>query len=247
MRTGLIARKMGMTRVFAADGAHVPVTVLSLEGCQVVGVKKDETRSVDVKKRGEVVGTRAANDGYSAVVLGAGARKAKNISKPVRGQFARNNVEPKAVVREFRVPKDMLLEVGSELSAAHFVPGQKVDVSGISKGKGFAGAMKRWNFGGMRATHGVSITHRAHGSTGQRQDPGKVFKGKKMAGHFGVERITTQNLEVVRVDADRGLILVRGAVPGAENGWVEIRDAVKAARPKEAPTPAGLRTKEGQG
>ncbi len=247
MRTGVLAKKVGMTRVFAADGSHVPVTVLSLEGCQVVGVKKNEVREVDVKKRGEVVGKRSANDGYTAVVLAAGARKAKNIAKPVRGQFAKSGVEPKAMVREFRVSDDMLLEVGQELSADHFVAGQKVDVSGVSKGRGFQGAMRRWNFGGLRATHGVSITHRAHGSTGQRQDPGRVFKGKKMAGHWGVERVTTQNLEIVRTDAERGLILVKGSVVGAADGWVEVRDAVKAKRPDAAPKPAGLRKKEGQG
>ncbi len=247
MRTGILAKKVGMTRVFGADGAHIPVTVLSLEGCQVIGVKKDEDRSVDVKKKGEVVGKRSANDGYTAVVLGAGARKAKNISKPVRGQYAKAGVEPKAMVREFRVPADMLVDVGAELSADHFVAGQKVDIAGFSKGRGFQGAMRRWNFGGMRASHGVSITHRAHGSTGQRQDPGKVFKGKKMAGHWGVERTTTQNIEVVRTDVERGLILVRGSVPGSANGWVEIRDAAKIARPEAAPTPAGLRGKEGQG
>jgi large subunit ribosomal protein L3 len=247
MRTGVVARKVGMTRVFGADGSHVPVTVLALEGCQVIGVRTDAAREVDVRKRGEVVGKAVRNDGYTAVILGAGARKAKNVSKPQRGQFAKANVEPKAVVREFRVPADMLLEVGAELSADHFVPGQRVDVSGISKGKGFSGAMKRWNFGGLRATHGVSITHRSHGSTGQRQDPGKVFKGKKMAGHYGVERLTTQNLEIVRTDPERGLILVKGAVIGAPNGWVEVRDAVKAKRPEAAPMPAGLRAREGQG
>jgi large subunit ribosomal protein L3 len=247
MRTGVVARKVGMTRVFAADGSHVPVTVLSLDGCQVVGVKKDKIREVEVKKRGEVVGKRAANDGYTAVVLAAGARKAKNVAKPVRGQFAKANVEPKAIVREFRVAEDMLLEVGATLSADHFVVGQKVDISGVTKGRGFTGAMARWNFGGLRATHGVSVSHRSHGSTGQRQDPGKVFKGKKMAGHYGVENVTTQNIEVVRTDAERGLILVKGAVPGAENGWVEIRDAVKGKRPEGVPTPAGLLAKEGQG
>jgi large subunit ribosomal protein L3 len=245
MRTGVVAKKIGMTRVFGADGSHIPVTVLSLEGCQVVGVRTKDVREVDVTKRGEKVGTRKATDGYTAVVLGAGERKARNISQPVRGQFAKASVEPKAVVREFRVSEDMLLKVGEEISADHFVAGQKVDVAGISKGKGFQGAMKRWNFGGMRATHGVSITHRAHGSTGQRQDPGKVFKGKKMAGHLGQDRITTQNLEVVRTDAERGLILVRGAVPGAQNSWVEIRDAVKKAAPDNAPKPAGLRARDG--
>jgi len=240
MRTGVLAKKIGMTRVFAADGAHVPVTVLSLEGCQVVGVKKDEVRQADIIKKGEKVGTRQANDGYSALVLGAGTRKAKNVNKSLRGAFAKAAVEPKAVLREFRVPADMLLEVGAEISADHFVAGQRVDVVGITKGKGFAGAMKRWNFGGLEASHGVSVSHRSHGSTGQRQDPGRVFKGKKMAGHLGMERVTTQNLEIVRTDAERGLILVKGAVPGADNSWVEIRDAVKAKDNKGAPSPAGL-------
>jgi large subunit ribosomal protein L3 len=243
MRTGVLAKKIGMTRVFAADGAHVPVTVLSLEGCQVVGVKKDEAREVAVTKKGEQVGTRQANDGYTAVVLAAGARKAKNVNKALRGQFAKAAVEPKAVVREFRVSTDMLLEVGAEISADHFVSGQKVDVVGVTKGKGFAGAMKRWNFGGLEASHGVSVSHRSHGSTGQRQDPGRVFKGKKMAGHLGMERVTTQNLEIVRTDAERGLILIKGAVPGAENSWVEIRDAVKGKAPKDLPSPAGLKAK----
>ncbi len=245
MRTGVLAKKIGMTRVFAADGAHVPVTVLSLEGCQVIGVKKNEVREVAVTKKGEQVGTRQANDGYTAVVLAAGARKAKNVSKAQRGVFAKAGVEPKSVVREFRVSDDMLLEVGAQISAEHFVSGQKVDVVGVTKGKGFAGAMKRWNFGGLEASHGVSVSHRSHGSTGQRQDPGRVFKGKKMAGHLGVERVTTQNLEIVRTDVERGLILVKGAVPGAENGWVEIRDAVKQDAHKDAPTPAGLVKKEG--
>jgi len=245
MRTGVLAKKIGMTRVFGADGAHVPVTVLSLEGCQVLGVKKNEVREVAVTKKGEQVGTRQANDGYTAVVLGAGARKAKNVNKSLRGKFAKAGAEPKAVVREFRVSDDMLLEVGAQLSADHFVSGQKVDIAGLTKGKGFAGAMKRWNFGGLEATHGVSVSHRSHGSTGQRQDPGRVFKGKKMAGHFGVERVTTQNIEVVRTDAARGLILVKGAVPGANNSWVEIRDAVKAKSNKDAPKPAGLVKKEG--
>ena len=245
MRTGVLAKKIGMTRVFAADGAHVPVTVLSLEGCQVVGVKKNEVREVAVTKKGEQVGTRQANDGYTAVVLAAGARKAKNVTKAIRGVFAKASVEPKAVMREFRVSDDMLLEVGAEISADHFVSGQKVDISGVTKGKGFAGAMKRWNFGGLEASHGVSVSHRSHGSTGQRQDPGRTFKGKKMAGHLGVERVTTQNLEIVRTDAARGLIMVKGAVPGADNGWVEVRDAVKAKDNKGAPTPAGLVKKEG--
>ena len=244
MRTEVVARKLGMTRVFGADGAHIPVTVLSLEGCQVIGVRTTKEREADVKKRGEKVGTRKANDGYTAVVLGAGARKAKNVNKSLRGQFAKASVEPKAIVREFRVSDDMLLEVGAEISADHFVSGQKVDISGVTKGKGFAGAMKRWNFGGLEATHGVSVSHRSHGSTGQRQDPGRTFKGKKMAGHLGVERVTTQNLEVVRTDEARGLILIRGAVPGPENSWVEIRDSVKMKAPKDLPKPAKLRDKQ---
>ena len=223
MRTGVIAKKVGMTRVFAEDGAHVPVTVLSLEGCQVVAQRTQE------------------KDGYVALQLGAGSRKAKNVTQPMRGHFGKANVEPKAKVAEFRVPADGLVEVGMEITADHFVPGQKIDVAGITIGKGFAGAMKRWNFGGLRATHGVSVSHRSHGSTGQRQDPGKVFKNKKMAGHLGVERVTTQNLTVVRVDAERGLILVKGAVPGAEGSWVEVRDAVKAKLPAEAPKPAAFR------
>ena len=242
MRTGVLAKKLGMTRVFAEDGAHVPVTVLSLEGCQVVGVRSKEDREVEIKKDGKVVGKVSRNDGYSAVVMGAGTKKAKNVTKPLRGQFAAAKVEPKAKVREFRVDDDKLVEVGSEISAEHFLPGQKVDVSGTSKGRGFAGAMKRWNFGGLRASHGVSISHRSHGSTGQCQDPGKVFKGKKMAGHYGVQRITTQNLEIVRTDAERGLLLVKGAIPGAPNGWVEVRDSVKKGGPEGAPTPAALKS-----
>jgi large subunit ribosomal protein L3 len=246
MRTGVVAKKIGMTRVFGADGAHIPVTVLSLEGCQVVGVRTKAEREVDVTKKGEKVGTRKASDGYTAVVLGAGTRKAKNVNQSLRGQFAKAAVEPKSIIREFRVSDDMLLEVGAQISADHFVSGQKVDISGLTKGKGFAGAMKRWNFGGLEATHGVSVSHRSHGSTGQRQDPGRTFKGKKMAGHLGVEAVTTQNLEIVRTDAERGLILVKGAVPGPENGWVEVRDAVKAKDNKGAPSPAGLRAKQGQ-
>jgi large subunit ribosomal protein L3 len=255
-RTGLLARKVGMTRVFDADGAHVPVTVLDLAGCQVVGRRTvaaeeyknsaGETVALKPKKsrkneKGKPPAREAKGDGYTAVQLAAGAAKAKRKSQAERGQFARAKVEPKAVVREFRVSEDNLLPVGAQLSADHFVVGQKVDVSGITIGKGFAGAMKRWNFGGLRATHGVSVSHRSHGSTGQRQDPGKVFKGKKMAGHLGDERVTTQNLQIVRVDAKRGLLFVRGAVPGAEGGWVEVRDAAKAALPKDAPKPAGLR------
>ncbi|OYX39176.1 MAG: 50S ribosomal protein L3 [Rhodobacterales bacterium 32-64-14] len=190
-------------------------------------------------------GVLAKKIGMTPVVLGAGARKAKNVNKSLRGAFAKASVEPKAVLREFRVSNDMMLEVGAEISADHFVSGQKVDIVGITKGKGFAGAMKRWNFGGLEASHGVSVSHRSHGSTGQRQDPGRVFKGKKMAGHLGTERVTTQNLEIVRTDAARGLILVKGAVPGAENSWVEVRDAVKQDVHKDAPKPAGLVKKEG--
>jgi large subunit ribosomal protein L3 len=236
-RCGVIARKLGMTRVFGADGSHVPVTVLSVDQVQVVRVKKDEARTVTTRKGGEVV----RNDGYTAVVLGGGARKAKRVAKAQRGEFAKAEVAPKETLVEFRVDADMLPEVGQELTADHFVPGQIVDVSGITIGRGFTGAMKRWNFGGLRATHGVSVSHRSHGSTGQRQDPGKVMKNKKMAGHYGVERVTVQNLEIVRTDAARGLILVRGAVPGHEGAWVEVRDAVKVARPAEAPVPGAFR------
>jgi len=255
-RTGVLARKVGMMRVFAEDGAHVPVTVLDLSGCQVVGrrtVEAEEYKNaagepVALKpkksrknEKGKAPAREPKGDGYTAVQLAAGATKAKNKSQAVRGQFARAKIEPKAIVREFRVSSDNLLPVGAELSADHFVAGQKVDVAGVSIGKGFAGAMKRWNFGGLRATHGVSVSHRSHGSTGQRQDPGKVFKGKKMAGHLGDERVSVQNLQIVRVDPTRGLLFVKGAVPGAEGGWVEVRDAAKAPLPKEAPKPAGLR------
>jgi large subunit ribosomal protein L3 len=222
-RTGVIARKMGMMRLFAEDGAHVPVTVLGLEGCTVVAQRTQD------------------KDGYVAVALGAGSPKVKNMTKAQRGQFAKNGVEPRAKVVEFRVAPDMLAPVGAELSAEHFVVGQKVDIAGTTIGKGFAGAMKRWNFGGLRATHGVSVSHRSHGSTGQRQDPGKVFKNKKMAGHLGDERVTTQGLEVVRVDADRGLLFIKGAVPGSEGGWVEVRDAAKSALPADAPKPGAFK------
>lgn len=259
-RTGVIARKVGMMRLFAEDGAHVPVTVLDLEGCQIIG-----RRTVDAEDYTDATGakvdlklpktrknekkadqTRAPKGaGYVALQLGAGKAKAKRATQAERGQFAKAKVEPKAIVREFRVSADNLAPVGAQISADHFVVGQKVDVAGISIGKGFAGAMKRWNFGGLRATHGVSVSHRSHGSTGQRQDPGKVFKGKKMAGHLGVERVTTQNLVVVKTDAARGLIFVRGAVPGAEGGWVEVRDAVKATLPKEAPKPGAFKSSEG--
>ena len=228
-RTGVLAKKLGMTRFFDETGAHVPVTVLSLDGCQVTGV-----RTVDT-------------DGYLAVQLGAGSKKAKNTVKPLRGQFAKALVEPKAQVTEFRVSSaDMLPELGAEISADHFVPGQYVDVQGVTIGKGFAGAMKRWNFGGLRATHGVSVSHRSHGSTGQRQDPGKVFKGKKMAGHLGVETVTTQNLTVFRVDAERGLIMIKGAVPGAEGSYVKVRDAVKKAAHKDAPTPGAFKSAQSE-
>ena len=241
MRTGVVAKKVGMTRVFAEDGAHVPVTVLSLEGCHVLGVRTEQDREVGSKKKGKPAGKTTRNDGYTAVVLGAGSRKAKNVPKPQRGQFAKAKSEPTAVVREFRVPGDMLLEVGAEITADHYLPGQKIDVVGLTKGKGFAGAMKRWNFGGLRATHGVSISHRSHGSTGQCQDPGKVFKGKKMAGHMGAVRVTTQNLEVVKTDADRGLVFIKGAVPGSKGGWVTVKDAVKKKAPEGLPFPAGLK------
>ncbi len=224
MRTGVIAKKMGMMRLFAADGAHVPVTVLSLDGCTVVGQRTAE------------------KDGYTSVVLGAGAPKVKRMNKADRGQFAKVNVEPKSKVVEFRVDSaDLLVPVGAEITADHFAPGQYIDIAGTSIGKGFAGAMKRWNFGGLRATHGVSVSHRSHGSTGQRQDPGKVFKNKKMAGHLGDERVSTQNLQVVRVDTARGLIFVKGSVPGANNSWVEVRDAAKVKRPDAAPTPAAFK------
>jgi len=222
MRCGIIARKVGMTRVFAADGAHVPVTVLQMENCQVTEVRSKE------------------KDGYTALQLGVGSRKVKNVNKALRGQFAKAGVEAKSKLAEFRVSEDAVLEVGSTLGANHYVSGQMVDVVGISQGKGFAGAMKRHNFGGLRASHGVSISHRSHGSTGNNQDPGKVFKGKKMAGHMGAERVTTQNLEVVATDPAEGLILIRGAVPGSKGGYVLISDALKAVRPDEAPFPAGL-------
>jgi len=223
MRTGVIAKKVGMTRLFQADGRHVPVTVLSLEGCQVVAHK-----TVD-------------RDGYAAVQLGAGAAKPKALSKAERGHLAKAEVEPKRRLAEFRVADDAFVAIGAELSADHYVPGQLVDVAGITIGKGFAGAMKRWGFGGLRATHGVSLSHRSHGSTGNRQDPGKVFKNKKMAGHMGVERVTQQNLQVVQTDVARGLIFVRGSVPGHNGGWLLVKDAVKVARPSDAPYPAGVK------
>ncbi|MFT8550436.1 MAG: 50S ribosomal protein L3 [Acetobacter okinawensis] len=222
MRTGLIAKKLGMSRLFKEDGTHVPVTVLHVDELQVVDVRTQE------------------RDGYVAVQLGMGNAKVKNVTKPNRGHFARVKVEPKKTVREFRVADDATLEVGSALSASHFVVGQKVDVTGTSKGKGFAGAMKRWNFAGLEASHGVSISHRSHGSTGNRQDPGKTFKNKKMAGHLGDERVTTLNLEIAAVDPEKNLIMIRGSVPGAKNGVVLIRDAIKKARHSDAPYPAAL-------
>jgi len=222
MRCGVIARKVGMTRVFAEDGAHVPVTVLQMENCQVTHVRSKD------------------KDGYTAIQLGVGSRKVKNVNKALRGQYAKAGVEAKAKLAEFRVSEDAVLELGATLGANHYVSGQKVDVVGISQGKGFAGAMKRHNFGGLRASHGVSISHRSHGSTGNNQDPGKVFKGKKMAGHMGAERVTTQNLEVVATDPAEGLILIRGAVPGSKGGYVLVSDALKAKLPEEAPFPAGL-------
>ncbi|MGZ3280603.1 MAG: 50S ribosomal protein L3 [Phenylobacterium sp.] len=228
MRTGVIAKKLGMTRFFDEDGVHVPVTVLSLDGCQVTAQRTKD------------------KDGYVALQLGAGVKKAKNESKGMRGHFAKAQVEPKAVVAEFRVDEDGLIDVGAEFTADHFVPGQKVDIQGVTIGKGFAGAIKRWHFGGLRATHGVSVSHRSHGSTGQRQDPGKVFKNKKMAGHLGQDNRTTQNITVWRVDVERGLILVKGAVPGAEGSYVKVRDAIKKALPKDAPKPGGIRKAQGQ-
>jgi large subunit ribosomal protein L3 len=226
MRTGLITRKLGMTRVFTADGNHVPVTVLAVDNCQVVAVRTPET------------------DGYTALQLGVGRAKVKNVSKPQRGHFAKAEVEPKAKLAEFRVSEDAVVPVGSEITVAHFLPGQRVDVVGTSIGKGFAGAMKRHNFGGLRATHGVSISHRSHGSTGQRQSPGKTFKNKKMAGQLGNERVTVQSLEVISADAERGVLLVKGAVPGAKGGYVLVRDAVKRKPPDGLPFPAALRDAE---
>ena len=244
-RSGVLARKLGMTRVFNENGHHVPVTVLALDGCQVVGLRTDEDREVTLTKgRDKKVKSKVMrNDGYNAVILGAGSKKAKRTPKPQRGQFAKAGVAPKAKLVEFRV-KGNLPEVGAEVVADHFVPGQKVDVAAVSIGKGFAGAMKRWNFGGLRATHGVSISHRSHGSTGQCQDPGRVFKGKKMAGHYGAERVSVQNLEIVRTDVDRGLILVKGAIPGHEGSWVEVRDSVKLARHADAPEAGSFRAPE---
>jgi large subunit ribosomal protein L3 len=223
MRSGLIAQKLGMSRLFRDDGTHVPVSVLRVDGCQVVAQRT------------------ADRDGYTAVQLGVGAAKVKNVSKPMRGHFAKAGVEPRRHVAEFRVDEDMLIDVGAELSVEHFIVGQRVDVTGVTVGKGFAGSMKRHNFGGLRATHGVSISHRSHGSTGNRQDPGRVFKGKKMAGHMGDRQQTTLNLEVVGTDGERGLLLLKGAVPGAKGGYLLVRDGVKRSAPDGLPTPAALR------
>ena len=226
-RTGLLAKKLGMTRMFKDDGTHVPVTVLHLDEVQVVDVRTEE------------------RDGYTAVQLGWGRAKVKNVSQPNKGHYARLKVEPKAKVVEFRVAPDAVLETGQVVTAEHFVVGQKVDVCGVSKGKGFAGGMKRWNFRGLEASHGVSVSHRSHGSTGNRQDPGKTFKNKKMAGHLGQDRVTTLNVEVAAVDGERGLLMIRGAVPGAKNGWVMVRDAIKRVRHADAPYPAAIRASAG--
>ncbi|WP_109808666.1 50S ribosomal protein L3 [Sphingosinithalassobacter portus] len=224
MRTGVIAKKMGMTRLFQDDGRHVPVTVLALEGVQVVAQRKQDV------------------DGYVAVQIGAGSAKTKNVAKPQRGHFGKAEVEPKAILCEFRVEEDGLVDVGAEISADHFIAGQYVDVSGRTQGKGFAGAMKRWGFGGLRATHGVSVSHRSHGSTGNRQDPGRVFKNKKMAGHMGDRNRTQQNLEVVQTDAERGLIFVKGSVPGHKGAWLIVKDAVKIPAPEGLPFPAAVKS-----
>src|SRR5919106_1510882 len=226
MRTGLLAEKMGMTRVFGPEGGHVPVTVLRVDACEVVAARRTE------------------KDGYDAVQVGVGKAKSKRVTKPMRGHFAKAKVAPKAKLAEFRVREDALLEPGAALSVDHFVAGQFVDVCGVSIGKGFAGAMKRWGFHGLRASHGVSVSHRSHGSTGHRQDPGRVFKGKKMAGHMGDRRVTVQNLEVVAIDHQRGLLLVKGAVPGARGGYVRVTDAIKRALPQDAPYPGGARPME---
>jgi large subunit ribosomal protein L3 len=223
MRTGVIAKKMGMTRLFQEDGRHVPVTVLALENVQVIARKN------------------ADDDGYVALQLGAGTAKAKNVSKPQRGHFGKAEVEPKARVAEFVVAEDALLDVGAEITADHYVAGQYVDIQGSTQGKGFQGGMKRWGFGGLRATHGVSLSHRSLGSTGQRQDPGRVFKNKKMAGHMGAKNRTQQNLEIVRTDVERGLLFVKGSVPGHKGGWLLVKDSVKVPRPEGAPYPAGIR------
>ncbi len=223
MRSGLIARKLGMTRIYTEDGTVVPVTVLKVDNVHVVAHKTVET------------------DGYTALQLGSATPKVKRLTKAERGHFAKNNVEPKRKLQEFRVTPDMAMPVGSEVTADHFIAGQFVDVTGTSKGKGFAGGMKRWNFSGLRATHGVSVSHRSIGSTGNRQDPGKVFKGKKMPGHLGVETVTTQNVQVAKIDTARGLILLKGSVPGSAGGWVSVRDAVKRKLPDAAPKPGAFK------
>jgi len=225
MRTGVITQKVGMTRLFLADGTHVPVTVLKLDGCAVVATRTKE------------------KDGYTAVQLGSGFAKAKNASKATRGHFAKAEIEPRKKLAEFRVDAANMLDVGDALKADHFVAGQKVDVTGVTIGRGFTGAMKRWNFRGLEASHGVSISHRSLGGTGGRQDPGKTFKNKKMHGHYGVDNITTQNLEVAKVDVERGLIMVRGAVPGSKGGWVMVRDAIKKPH-KGVPMPASVTKRE---
>ncbi len=227
MRSGVIAQKVGMTRIFNDAGEHVPVTVLRLEKCLVLGHRTND------------------KNGYTALQLGSGSRKPSRLTKSERQSFAVAEVEPKRKIAEFRVSPENLIEVGAEITADHFVSGQFVDVTGVNQGKGFAGAMKRWNFGGLRASHGVSISHRSHGSTGQNQSPGKVFKGKKMAGQLGDERVTTQNLVIVKTDVERGLLMVRGAVPGAKGGWVLVRDAVKKALPKDAPKPGAFKARNG--
>jgi large subunit ribosomal protein L3 len=223
MRTGVITQKVGMTRLFTDDGRHVPVTVLKLDGCQVVAQRTKE------------------KDGYTAVQLGSGLAKVKRVTKAERGHFAKAQVEPKRKVAEFRVSPDNLVDVGSFITADHFIPGQIVDVSGVTIGKGFAGTMKRHNFSGLEASHGVSISHRSPGSTGNRQDPGRTFKGKKMSGHMGQVLVTTQNVEVAKVDVERGLIMIKGGVPGAKGSWVMVRDAVKRPLPKDAPKPAAVK------
>jgi len=225
MRTGVITQKVGMTRLFLDDGRHVPVTVLKLDGCQVVSTRTDE------------------KDGYTAVQLGSGFAKAKRLSKADRGNFAKAEVEPKKKLAEFRVDAKNLLEVGDMIQADHFLPGQKVDVTGVTIGRGFTGAMKRWNFAGLEASHGVSISHRSLGGTGGRQDPGKTFKNKKMHGHYGVDNVTTQNLEVAKVDVERGLIMIKGAVPGSKGGWVMVRDAVKRPH-KDVPMPGSVKKRD---
>ena len=222
MRCGLIAKKIGMTRIFNDDGNSIPVSVLKMDNCEVISKKTKETH------------------GYDALQIGFGSKKPKNISKAERGHFAKNNVEPKEKIAEFRVSEDALIDVGKKIGVNHFISGQKVDITGSSKGKGFAGAMKRHNFAGLRASHGVSISHRSHGSTGQCQDPGKVFKGKKMAGQLGNKRVTTQNVSVVSIDDEEGLILIKGSIPGSKGGFVLIKDAIKSSLPEGLPYPAGL-------